>query len=102
MENINHKEIFFNRAEAVGAEKMCCENCFEKAVFLLKDKDHEFSMGLTTVLQCLEFAIKNSILPKLPMSWCADVGDTYDIEFDCDVSYYDERADKTIGFDPKN
>lgn len=102
MENIDHKEIFFNRAEAVEAETMYCENCCEKAVFLLKDKDHEFSMGLTTVLQCIEFAIRSGALPKLPMSWCADVGDAYDIGFDCDVSYYDERADKTIGFDPKN
>lgn len=100
--NNNRKEMFFNRAEAVEAEKMYCENCNEKAVFLLKDKDHEFSMGLTTVLQCLEFAIKSGCLPKLPMSWCSDVGDAYDVEFDCDVSYYDEKADKTKGFDPKN
>lgn len=51
------KEIFFNRAEAEDAEHICCDNCFEQVVFLLKDKDHEFSIGLTTVLRCLEFAI---------------------------------------------
>ncbi len=85
-----NKEIFFNRADVERAEKMCCDNCFEQVVFLLKDKDHEFSMGLTTVLECLEFAIKSGNLPKLPMSWCSDVGSSFDLAFDDDVSYYDE------------
>ena len=86
-----NKEIFFNRADVERAEKMCCDNCFEQVVFLLKDKDHEFSMGLTTVLECLEFAIKNGNLPKLPMSWCSDVGSSFDLAFDDDVSYYDDN-----------
>lgn len=89
MKNIENKEIFFNRAEVESAEQVCCENCFEQAVFLLKDKKHEFSMGLTTVLQCLEFAIKNGILPKLPRSWCSDVEHAFDIMFDEEISYYD-------------
>lgn len=94
------KEIFFNRAEIENAESMLCDNCFERVIFRLKDNDHEFSLGLITILECLEFAIKNGDLPKLPRSWCADTGDAYNIEFDDDISYYDERADKTIGFNP--
>ena len=94
MENIEHKEIFFNRAGAVEAEKICCENCCEKAVFLLKDKEHEFSMGLTTVLQCLEFAIRNGCLPKLPNSWVGAVERAYNLEFDDSTQYSDYEFQK--------
>ena len=40
MDNINHAEIFFNRAEIKGAEPINCENCFEQVVFLLRDDNH--------------------------------------------------------------
>lgn len=69
MENIDHKEIFFNRAEVEEAENICCKNCFEQVVFLLRDKEHEFSMGMTTVLQCLEFAENEGEIPPLPSDW---------------------------------
>ena len=94
MENINHKEIFFNRAEVKEAERVCCDNCFEQVVFLLNDKEHEFSMGLSTVLECLAFAIKNGDLPKLPRSWLSDVDGVYNttFSFDEDISYYDNET----------
>lgn len=92
--NNNRKEMFFNRAEAAKAEKMFCENCNEKAVFLMRDKDHEFSMGLTTVLQCLEFAIKSGCLPKLPSSWVGAVERFYDVEFDNSAQYSDYEFQK--------
>lgn len=94
MKNNECKEIFFNRAEALEAENISCENCFEETVFLLKDKEHEFSMGLTTVLQCLEFAIKIGSLPKLPASWTSDVENAFDVQFDDDISYYDAEKFK--------
>lgn len=87
MDKVNNKEIFFNRADVEKAESIHCENCFEKVIFLLKDKDHEFSMGLSTVLECLAFAIKNGDLPKLPLSWVNLVyGDNISA-----ISYYDEE-----------
>lgn len=89
MKNTDYMEIFFNRAEAVSAENICCENCFEEVVFMLRDKEHEFSLGLTTVLQCLEFAVKIGSLPKLPVSWLSDVEGAFGIQFDDDISYYD-------------
>jgi hypothetical protein len=91
---LNHKEIFFNRADVKKAERIVCDNCFEPIVFFLKDNDREFSMGLTTVLQCLEFAVKNGDLPKLPDSWLTDVENTYDVRFDRDISYYDYETYK--------
>ena len=86
MNDNNNKEIFFNRAEVENAEKIYCENCFEQVVFMLKDKDHEFSMGLSTVLECLKFAIENGELPKLPLSW---VNIVYRKNIS-EISYYDE------------
>ena len=81
-----NKEIFFNRAEIENAEHICCDNCFEQVVFLLKDKDHEFSMGLNTILDCLAFAIESGDLPKLPLSWVSKVYD----EHSPDIAYYDK------------
>ncbi len=91
MDNINHKEIFFNRAEVKEAEHIHCENCFEQVVFLLRDNNHEFSMGLKSVLECVMFAIKNGHLPELPLSWLASVDDVYRTKFafDEDLCYND-------------
>ena len=89
MDNSDKKEIFFNRAEVQKAEEMHCDICFEEVVFLLRDKDHDFSMGLTSVLECLAFAIVNGSLPKLPESWVSDVENTLGVHFDEEISYYD-------------
>ncbi len=87
----NRKEIFSNRAEVKDAEETLCESCCERVVFHLKDKDHEFSMGLSTVWQCLAFAVKNGDLPKLPRRWVSMVDDIYgtSFSFDDDICYHD-------------
>lgn len=76
------KEIIFTRADMEAAERICCDNCFEQLVFMLKDKEHEFSVGLTTILECLEFAILDGDLPKLSSDWIEAVQSRYDILFD--------------------
>lgn len=91
MDNINHKENIFNCTAVEETERIGCDNCLDNTVFLMKDSTHSFSMGLSIVLECLEFAIKNGHLPKLPKSWCCKVGDTYDLAFDDDVAYYDYK-----------
>ena len=92
MDEMNQKDIFFNRAELEMAERVYCDNCFEHVVFMLRDKDHEFSMGLITVMQCLAFAIENGDLPKLPQSWLADVDFALNTKFNfneniCNLNY---------------
>lgn len=94
MNQNENKEVFFNRAEVKKAEHICCENCFENVIFLLKDKEHEFSMGLSTVLECLKFAIENGDLPKLPLSW---VNLVYGNNIS-EISYYDEERYKKEGY----
>lgn len=94
MDNLKHKEIFFNRAEVENGEEIYCDNCFEQVVFFLKDNEHEFSMGLSTVLECLLFAVRNGDLPKLPSSWISNVSRVYNIDTsddaESDITYYDE------------
>lgn len=78
MEEKELKEVFFNRAEVENAEQIVCDNCFEEIVFMLRDNyGHEFSLGLTTVLDCLAFAVNGGNLPKLPVSWLSDVDHNY-------------------------
>ncbi len=92
MENSELKEIFFNRADIKSAERMVCDNCFEHIIFMLEDsKQHKFSVGLRTILECITFAIKNGDLPKLPRSWLDDIDQVYGTAFssDEDISYYD-------------
>ena len=75
------------------AERICCDNCFEQVVFMMRDKEHEFSIGLSTVLECITFAIKNGDLPKLPQSWLSDIDSIYntDYAYDKDISYFDSN-----------
>lgn len=87
--NNDHKPAMENRAEAMAGERIVCENCSERVVFLMKDKDHEFSVGLTMVLQCLEFAVRNGDLPKLPSSWVGAVERAYDVQFEDEAWYND-------------
>lgn len=68
--NLEQKEIFENRVTYQNkATENQCPNCDEPLVFALKDKYHEFSMGLSTVLQLLLVAEKQGYVPKLPSEW---------------------------------
>lgn len=92
IKNSELKEIFFNRADVKSAERMVCDKCFEHIIFMLEDsKQHKFSLGLKTILECVAFAIENGDLPKLPTSWLDDVDRVYGTDFSDneDISYYD-------------
>lgn len=80
-----------NRAEIDGAERIDCDTCSEQVIFLLRDKHHEFSVGLKTIIECLAFAVKNGELPKLPQSWlsAADIVCETNFSFDEEICYYD-------------
>lgn len=87
MNDVNHKEIFFNRAEIKESERIICDNCFEQVIFHLKDQNnHEFSLNLSTALNCIVFAIQTGNLPRLPKSWLADA------DFVCSTSFADNES----------
>lgn len=85
-----------NMAEVENAEEILCDNCSEQVIFLLKDKDHEFSLGLATVLDCLFFAIKSGNLPKLPSDWVNRVASTYDFDLASDDDVWYNVCNKEI------
>lgn len=93
MKKENIRNSFENRAHVKSDELINCDNCSESVVFHMQDNNHSFSMGLTTILECVAFAVKNGDLPKLPLSWLSDVDFRYDTKFSCDsdLSYGDSN-----------
>lgn len=69
-------EIYHNRAKSDSGkfqDVTDCDSCLEELVFAMKDKHHEFSLGLSTVLHCLSIAEREGYVPKLPPEWWWDV-----------------------------
>lgn len=62
---------FENRATLRPEEnqEVLCMNCDEPFVFGLKDKSHEFSIGLTTILECLVVAEHEGYVPPFSDEW---------------------------------
>ena len=50
-----------------------CDRCMEDFVFAMKDNYHSFSIGLTTILQCLFIAEQEGCVPELPRDWTITV-----------------------------
>ncbi|MBR5087932.1 MAG: hypothetical protein IK093_00740 [Ruminiclostridium sp.] len=91
--NINdHHEMSVRRVSLEEIEEMVCDGCDEKVIFHLRDKDHEFTMGLSTVIECLMFAVEQGDVPKLPLSWCSDVDYVYGTGYSEETKYYYEDS----------
>lgn len=54
-----------------------CEECLEDYLFLMRDNEHEFSIGLRTILACLAFAEEEGAVPPLPSEWWCDIQSRY-------------------------
>lgn len=67
--------------QAVTSEALVdpCSNCDETIHFALQDKNHTFSIGLITVLECLSFAEEQGEVPKLPSDWWISIVNRYRI-----------------------
>lgn len=52
-----------------GETPVYCESCKELLVFAMRDKEHTFSLGLSTVLDCLRIAETRGFVPHLPDTW---------------------------------
>lgn len=87
MKKISCKETFDNRASLQNAGSEECEKCSESLVFALKDSSgHTFSMGLSTIIECLMAAVREGALPTLPLSWIVDA------DYVCNTSYSDDKT----------
>lgn len=45
------------------------EDCQEELLFAMRDQEHEFSLGLSVVLNCLSIAEEEGFVPQLPDDW---------------------------------
>lgn len=62
------------KADLTGnVTQMLCNNCFEDYLFALKDKNHEFTIGLIDILRCLKFAENECAVPKISPDWWISV-----------------------------
>ena len=58
-------------------DHMDCDDCTEDYVFLMRQDDREFGIGLTTVLAALAFAEREGAVPELPADWWIKVRNQY-------------------------
>ena len=58
-------------------DHMDCDDCTEDYVFLMRQDDREFGIGLTTLLACLAFAEREGAVPPLPTEWWLKVSRRY-------------------------
>ena len=58
-------------------DHMDCDDCTEDYVFLMRQGDREFGIGLTTLLACLAFAEREGAVPELPADWWVKVRNQY-------------------------
>jgi len=52
--------------------KMTCDHCDDRMVFALSVGDTTFSIGISTILECLHMATTEGAVPELPESWWID------------------------------
>ena len=78
-------DTFNNRAKYTN-EHECkthnCEFCSEPIVFALaSEKGESFSVGLTTILNCLKIAQEQGHIPKIAPSFWMQMANSYNIEY---------------------
>ena len=74
--NVKEKEI--NIAELFAAETIDCDNCTETIIFDFSNaKNENFQIGLTSILECLAFAVERGAIPKLPTIWWEHIKSRY-------------------------
>ncbi len=67
MKNEDINKVKLKQREVI--EHFCCEECSEEYLFKMKDNEHEFYMGMKTILQCLSIMEQERIVPQLPNDW---------------------------------
>ena len=75
-----NQEILENTADLCNDEIKDHTDCQERGedyLFLMKDKEHEFFIGLRTILSCLAIAEKEEAVPRLPYEWWQKINGRY-------------------------
>ncbi len=79
---MDHTKILANRADNISgkAPHEGCANCEEELFFAMQDNEHNFSLGLRTVLHCLKLAESNGNIPPLPSKWWISVNNRHGLK----------------------
>ena len=60
--------------ESIESSRMQCPTCGESILYTLKPKGSEaINMGLSALVACLYYAVRNEQLPPLPEQWIQEV-----------------------------
>lgn len=57
-----------------------CEECLEDYYFTMRDRYHEFNIGLGPILNCLKIAQEQGAVPTIDSEWWVKVVNRYVIE----------------------
>lgn len=49
-------------------------------VFAMQDKHHQFTLGLSTILECLHAAEQEGAVPRLPEDWWLALSTRYNLD----------------------
>ncbi|KAE9541341.1 hypothetical protein HT665_04235 [Ursidibacter maritimus] len=64
-----NNKILSNNAKLFAANNSQCNQCDETLIFAMQDQYHQFSIGITTILECLKFAESQNAIPKISEDW---------------------------------
>lgn len=87
---MDHEKILENRVELrpEEAKEVLCQECGEELIFALQDRQHQFSLGLRTVLYCLKAAEAEGCVPPLPDGWWGSIVNRHGL---ADIWEYPQR-----------
>ncbi|MCL2872293.1 MAG: hypothetical protein FWF41_04850 [Betaproteobacteria bacterium] len=77
----NHEQVVENRAVRVSnlAQENSGQCCNNHLLFAMRDNHHEFTLGVTTVLECVWIAEQQGFVPELPNEWWHQIINHYNL-----------------------
>ncbi|MCT4625673.1 hypothetical protein [Halodesulfovibrio sp.] len=73
----NHAALQSEKAITQNDDFSGCPTCSEEVIFAMEDSFHHFSIGLRTILQCLNLAEMQGYIPPLPDEWWNEVANRH-------------------------
>ena len=70
-DKLKHWARINNRAQWTNEppQTSYCDSCSNHLLFAMRDYHHEFTLGITTLLECLMAAEDQGAVPVLPNDW---------------------------------
>lgn len=71
----DRNELALNEASRTSSplqDHRQCQACMESWLFHMRDMEHDFVIGLTTIVECLAEAEQRGAIPPLPAGWWQD------------------------------